>query len=171
MVYNFEKIYIEYYDKILSFVKFKTNNEALAEEITSDTFVHVYNKLSTYNIDLGKISTWIYTIAKNLIIDNYRKKRLETNSYSDDTDFKTVVTVKSEELNPEEIMSNAESIFKLKKLIHGLETTSKRLFILRYFCGYSYLEMSEILNIPLGTVKAMLHRAKINITNQMKVQF
>ena len=77
-----EKLYTDYYRKVRSFIASKVNSYQDAEDLTSDVFVKVYKKLDTFDPKKANVSTWIYTIARNTVIDFYRTSN-QTLEYDD----------------------------------------------------------------------------------------
>ena len=76
---TFNEIYSEYYSYVLNFISQKVSRD-VAEELTNDVFMKVNNNLDRFNPEKSKMSTWIISIAKNAIIDNFRKVKLQTTS-------------------------------------------------------------------------------------------
>ena len=77
-----EKLYTDYYRKVRSFIASRVNSYQDAEDLTSDVFVKVYKKLDTFDPKKANVSTWIYTIARNTVIDFYRTSN-QTLEYDD----------------------------------------------------------------------------------------
>ena len=81
---DFNKIYNKSHKSILNFILRKVNSQMIAEELTNDVFMKVYNHLENYDESKSAMNTWIMNITSNTIIDYYRKKKLETISLNKD---------------------------------------------------------------------------------------
>ena len=151
-----------YRDPIFFMLLEKIHDRELAKELTIEAFGKAFNKLHLYTPNYA-FSTWLYTIAKNNMIDYLRKKKLPTISLDDmgdsDDDHK-VLQIPSNTLNPEKQLEKKQRIKILRNIVEKLKPNYRRLVKLRYFKEYSYDEIAESMEIPLGTVKAQLYRAR-----------
>lgn len=159
----FKKLMARYKDSIFFMVLKIVHNRDDAEDITIESFGKAFNNIHKYDQRYA-FSTWLYKIATNNSIDFIRKKRLETTSLdktftSGDGDEMSI-DVKSEALNPEEKMERKQRAFTVRGNIEKLGDKYKQLIKLRYYEEYSYDEIAKELDLPLGTVKAQLYRAK-----------
>ncbi|MEO1515999.1 MAG: sigma-70 family RNA polymerase sigma factor [Bacteroidota bacterium] len=139
------------------------NNREDADDLTLEAFGKAFNKLPSYAPRYA-FSTWLFKIAINNCIDYIRKKRLNLLSIDDpiephsDHDYSS--NIRSNTLDPEEKFIRKQRV-KLMRTIMGKLSLKYRLMIeLRFFEELSYDEIAKELNIPLGTVKAQLFRAK-----------
>lgn len=164
---SFDSIYKEHHQTILNLVKYqwKVKDDFLAQEITNDAFVTAFKKIEMYDESKSKFITWIGTIAKNLVVDAFRKRKiqylsLENNSFNKgDNDKPLDITdwLKSDESNPEEELIGNEKMNQIQRFIDTLKPKNKTVFDLYYIKGLSYTEIAEQLSVPLGTIKARLH--------------
>jgi RNA polymerase sigma factor (sigma-70 family) len=147
------------YHLILKMVK----NLDDADDLTIETFGKAFSNLEKYSPNYA-FSTWLYKIALNNCIDYIRKKRIETFSldkpYSDDEGDQYVVDVKSSAPDPEETYILQQRARLMRQTIDKLNPKYKALIELRFFEELSYEEIAKKMNLPLGTVKAQLFRAK-----------
>lgn len=157
---NFNEIYKQHKPMVLFFATQKLG-VVEAEELTQDVFMKVYNNLHKYDESKAKMSTWIMTFAKNAIIDRYRKVKLET------TSIDSFVTEDGKELfqiptfsNPESTMVDTEKGQSVMNHILNLPKTYKRIANLYFNLEMSYNEIASRMNIPMGTVKAQISRAR-----------
>lgn len=172
-----QKAYAElmqrYKDSIFFMVLKMVNNKDDAMDITVTTFAKAFENLEKYRPDYA-FSTWLFRIATNGSIDFIRKKKISTTSIdgmSVDGSEDKVFEIKSDVLNPEETSIKKQQTEQLKEIIEKLPPRYKTLIILRYFDELSYEEISEQLDLPLGTVKAQLFRGRdllSNILNRRK---
>lgn len=140
-----------------------TNDREDAYDLTIEAFGKAFTRMSSY-VPTYAFSTWLYKIAVNNCIDFVRKKKLHTLSIDEpmddegQQDFSN--TLRAVGLNPEEAIIRDQRISLMRKLLERLNDKYRVMIELRYFKELSYEEISEELNIPLGTVKAQLFRAK-----------
>ena len=140
------------------------NNRDEAEDLTLEAFGKAFTKLSTYAPDYA-FSTWLFRIAINNTIDHLRKKnRLSFLSIDDtiepDSDNQFCHNIRDSALDPEENLIRDQRINWMKKQVKNLSEKYRRMIELRFYKELSYDEIAQELDIPLGTVKAQLFRAK-----------
>lgn len=164
---RFEDVYQDNYKQVLNFISFKTNPTD-GEELTNDVFMKVYDNLHKFDSDKSKMSTWIFNIAKNVVIDFYRKRSLETTSIDSlvNEDGKSYFQASIGGTPLTEIV-NSEYKEALKQCILNLPVTYKRMANLRYNCEFSYDEIADRMNISVGTVKGTLARARKMLKESM----
>ncbi len=160
-----------YKDSVFYMLLKMVNNSDDAEDLTIETFSKAFKRLDQYTPQFA-FSTWLFKIASNHSIDFIRKKRIRAISidqgYSNEDGEKYVIPVKEDSLDPEESMQKDERIQRMRDVVEKLKPRYKRLVELRYFEEKSYEEISEILELPLGTVKAQLFRARDFMFELMK---
>jgi len=166
-----ERAYIElvnrYKDRLLNFVYRFINEMEEAEDIVQETFVKVYRNRHAYR-EIAKFSTWIYTIAGNLARSELRKrKRRQTYTMSDlsyeDREFNPVDTGAT----PEDIVFNDFAGEEIQAAIENLQEPFKTIIILRDIQELSYEDISTILDIPMGTVKSRVNRARLKLQEML----
>lgn len=159
----FGKLMDRYRDSIFFMVLKMVHNRDDAEDITMESFGKAFNSIDRYD-DRYAFSTWLFKIATNNCIDFIRKKRLETTSLDEpigkDGDEDLTIDVKAEARNPEQNFIRHQRHVSVRGTIEKLDEKYRMLIKLRYYDELSYEEISQQLNIPLGTVKAQLFRAK-----------
>jgi RNA polymerase sigma-70 factor (ECF subfamily) len=136
-------------------------DEGVADELTQDTFVKVFNGLSGFDSGL-KLSPWIFRIAHNTAIDYLRRFRPVSVSLDDDTDGigSAPVVVDERERSPFEQAELADLRQALDWALSQLRPEYRRLVVMRYQEDQSYEDIAAALGMPLGTVKSHLHRAR-----------
>lgn len=134
-----------------------------AEDITFSAFEKAFINLDKYEEDYA-FSTWLYKIASNHSIDFLRKKKLETVSLDQQLETTSGKSMDAAhpagEADPEEAFIRTQRADIMKSVVSSLDESSRILVQLRYFKEYSYEEIASELQMPLGTVKVQLHRAK-----------
>lgn len=135
-----------------------------AEDLTIEAFGKAFKRLKSFNPEYA-FSTWLFRIASNNAIDFIRKKKKSTVFSLDEKDededgYGGSYDVQSKELNPEQKLVKGQRIEAMHKIVESLKPKYRTLVELRYLKEYSYDEIAEELDLPLGTVKAQLFRAR-----------
>ena len=160
-----------YKDSVYYMLLKMVNNSDDAEDLTIETFSKAFKRLDQYTPQFA-FSTWLFKIASNHSIDFIRKKRIKAISidqgYSNLDGETYVIPVKEDSLDPEESMEKDERVQRMRDVVEKLKPRYKRLVELRYLEEKSYEEISVILELPLGTVKAQLFRARDFMFELMK---
>ena len=141
-----------------------------AEDLVQETFIKVFRALDRYDT-ARPFSAWIFTIASRLAIDHFRRRRVQTVSLSvsePGSSEERTMDVEDTGLKPDEITSNAEEESATAKLIDSLPEHYRIVVWLRHQQDLSYEEISEALNLPLGTVKARIHRARALLKDKIQ---
>lgn len=142
-----------------------------AEDLTQEAFAKAFNSIEKFDSKYA-FSTWLFRIATNNCIDFIRKKRVQTVSIDQpvegDDGSNMRFDVKDEELDPNEAMLKKQRKRYLNMAIERLPEKYKVLVQLRYFQELSYEEVARELEIPLGTVKAQLFRARELLNQELK---
>jgi len=160
---SYEKLLNRYKHSVYRTMYGMVNNSEDAEDLTYEAFGKAFHKLPTY-VPHHAFSTWLFRIAKNNCIDHILKKRLHTLSidepveYGSECDFSN--NLKAVMLNPEEEYIRDQKLQLVRFAVAKLGVKYRRMIELRYFDELSYEEIAAKLEIPLGTVKAQLFRAK-----------
>jgi RNA polymerase sigma factor (sigma-70 family) len=147
------------------------NNKDDAEDLTIEAFGKAFRRLGQYTPQFA-FSTWLFKIASNNCIDYIRKKKIK--AISIDQGFQTddgdtiEINVKDAVIDPAEAMEKEERIKKMREIVDKLKPRYRKLVELRYFDELAYEEIAEQLNLPLGTVKAQLFRAREFLFQMMK---
>jgi len=147
------------------------NNTDDADDLTIEAFGKAFNRLEQYTPNYA-FSTWLFKIASNNCIDFIRKKRIKVTSMDSGitTDDGEVLffDAESNTLDPEETIMHKQKVIHMRELVNKLKPRYRVLVEKRYFEELSYEEISEELNLPLGTVKAQLFRARDFLANMME---
>ena len=134
-----------------------------AEDLTIEIFGKAFSNLHQYQPTYA-FSTWLYRIATNNCIDFIRKQRVSTtsidNAFEDADGDKFYIQLKEGGLNPEEKAIKKQKNKHLREVVKKLKPHYRKLIELRYFKELSYDEIAQELELPLGTVKAQLFRAR-----------
>jgi RNA polymerase sigma factor (sigma-70 family) len=162
----FASLMNRYRDSIYFMLLKMVNNASDAEDLTIEAFGKAFRNLDSYTPKFA-FSTWLFTIATNNCVDFIRKKKASPTpfDYLQDNLDNVTVNIQSDIPDPEESLINHQKITVLKDIVSQLKPRYKALIELRYYKEYSYEEISSELNLPIGTVKAQLYRAKTLLYN------
>ncbi len=172
---NDERAYAElmekYRDSIFFMMLKMVKNSDDADDLTIEAFGKAFNRIHQYTPNYA-FSTWLFRIATNNCIDFIRKKKMITLSLDKNIDDgeggEINVEVKSDALDPEQKFVRKQKIRIMRDIVGKLKPRYKELVVLRYFREYSYEEIAEETDLPLGTVKAQLFRAREQLYKLMK---
>ena len=160
-----------YRDSIYFMLLKMVNNKDDADDLTIEAFGKAFNKLHQYTPNYA-FSTWLFKIASNNCIDFIRKKKKLT--YSLDKGLQggdggeIMLQVPSNTLDPEENYIKGQKEILMRSIVEKLKPRYRTLVELRYFKEFSYEEIAKELDLPLGTVKAQLFRAREFLYNILK---
>ena len=165
----FNEIANRYRDKLLNFINGYINEPSISENLVQDTLLKVYINAKKYK-EIALFSTWIYTIAKNCALTEYRKiKRRKTFSFSQlssqELDF-SIDRVQSEDNL--DISADRETYNAIRKAISSLPQEFREIIILKDIQEHSYDEISIITGLALGTVKSRINRARAKLRDTIE---
>ncbi len=158
-----------YRDAIYFMLLKMVNNSSDAEDLTIEAFGKAFKNLGQYAPNYA-FSTWLFKIATNNCIDFIRKKKANTVSLdqTDDDSDRPPTDIMAAILDPEESMIKDQKLKIMRNIVSKLKPRYRKLIELRYFKEYSYEEISEELELPIGTVKAQLFRARELLFNILR---
>ncbi|GAB4284497.1 MAG: RNA polymerase sigma factor [Marinilabiliales bacterium] len=167
---SFAELLGRYRDAIYFMLLKMVNNKSDAEDLTIEAFGKAFKNLHQYSPSYA-FSTWLFKIASNNCIDFLRKKKANHISIDispDDNEYETAPAIQSDFLDPEERLIKKQKNVLMKHLIKKLKPRYRKLIELRYFNEFSYEEIAQELDLPIGTVKAQLFRARELLYNILK---
>lgn len=161
-----------YRDAIYFMLLKMVNSPIDAEDLTIEAFGKAFKNIDQYAPNFA-FSTWLFKIATNNCIDFIRKKRGSHISLDQSVDGEDSLSpsalIQSDSLDPEAYMINQQKVKLMREIVTKLKPRYRNLVELRYFKEYSYEEIAVELDLPIGTVKAQLFRARellLNILNR-----
>jgi RNA polymerase sigma-70 factor (ECF subfamily) len=167
-VQAFDILVRRYKDQLLNFIYRFVGNRSDAEDIVQETFLRVYKNKHYYK-EIAKFSTWVYTIAGNLAkTELRRRKRHKIFSVSNFINEERDYDIPDKEHSPEKKVDSSIQETIIQKAIEKLPIKFKEVIILRDIQGFAYEEISQILNIPLGTVKSRVNRGRLKLQEDLK---
>ena len=167
----FTELMDRYKDSIYFMLLKMVNNKDDADDLTIEAFGKAFNRLNQYTHNYA-FSTWLFKIATNNCIDFIRKKKKNVlsidNRYENEEGDSLMIELKSTARDPEQEAMREQKIKLMREVVKKLKPRYQNLVELRYFKEFSYEEISNELDLPLGTVKAQLFRAREFLYNIMK---
>ncbi|MGP7819751.1 RNA polymerase sigma factor SigW [Niallia sp. 01092] len=159
-----------YKDKVFQICFRMLGNRHEAEDMAQEAFIRAYVNISRFNIEL-KFSTWLYRIATNLCIDRIRKKKPDYYLDAEVPGTEGLNMYSQLAANtrlPEEDVESLELQALIQREISKLPEKYRAVIVLKYIEELSLNEISEILELPLGTVKTRIHRGREALRKQLR---
>jgi RNA polymerase sigma factor (sigma-70 family) len=166
----FEILLNKYRNLVYTIMVKMVRNPQEAEDLTQEAFMKAFNSLSSFNEEFA-FSTWLMKIATNNCIDYLRKRKLRTYSIHEPIQYKDEkieIDIPDSEPTPEKSLLQDERKLVLETAINDLPERYRYVVVLRHKEEKSYEEIAEILNLPLGTVKAQIFRAREMLNKKLK---
>jgi len=169
---SYAELMKNYKDSLYFMLLKMTNNATDAEDLTIEAFGKAFKNIKSYSPKYA-FSTWLFKIATNNAIDFIRKKKQRTLSIDKPYSFKEEgpnmsQNIEYKGLDPEETFIKDQKIQLMRGIVDKLKPHYRTLVELRYFKEFSYDEIATELDLPLGTVKAQLFRAREFLFNVLK---
>lgn len=143
-----EEIYEQYHDKVFAYIRNHVNQIEDAEDLCSDVFIKIYSKIDTFDASKASISTWIYAMTSNTVIDFYRTNHVHSEIPEDLAEEKSLIE--------DEVLNN-ENLECLAKALKALPQEQMDIIVLRYYRGLTLQEVAEQMNLSYG-VTMLRHR-------------
>jgi RNA polymerase sigma-70 factor (ECF subfamily) len=148
---DFERLYDEHAEALLSYLTFRTGDRSLAEDLLADTFERVLRRGTTFDPRRGTEKAWLYSIALNLARDQARRADAERRA------TERIRAERPDELDPR--LSEAEARATLEPLLAALSDEEREAIALRYGADLTMPEIAELIDEPLSTVEGRVYRA------------
>ena len=157
---GFEELVRRYQRPIAAYVYRMVGDYEAALDLTQEVFIKVYASLARYRSEY-KFSTWIYKIAHNAAVDHLRRHSTREQSLVSQSEGEQYdLPIESSRLSPEQESEKAERRAEIEAVVRELPAAYRELIVLRHSHDLSYDEIAEVTNLPLGTVKNRLFRAR-----------
>ena len=156
---NQDSLYLDYKDKVTAYVRSRIENKYDVEDIVSTVFLKIYQKIDSFDESKASLSTWIYTITRNTVIDYFR----EIKTHIEFLDEIEADTLSADSLVDDEL---------LEDLADALETLSERerdLIILHYYKGYTLKRISEMMDMSYINAKLIHTKALSMLRLNMRI--
>ena len=143
MIPDMETLYTQYSSKVTGYIYTRIRNRADAEDLCADVFEKVQRKLAEFDPARASVSTWIFTITRNTVIDYYRRSK-PTEELDENL---------SDNLEIDESLLNTETLSELAGALRALPEELRDLIVLRYYDGKPLTEIAEMMGLSYGAVK------------------
>lgn len=170
----FRELVNRYKNSLYAFLRRFINQQDMVEDVFQDTFLQLFTSRDSFDAD-RPLRPWLFTIAANKAKDALRKMHRQsavemgTIAESGDVSLDEVVNLlTSYNSTPDNELGQEETARKVRDIIGSMPENLRAILILAYFEQFSYKQMSEILSIPIGTVKSRLHTAVSYFTKKWK---
>ena len=155
----YRQILEKYRRQVLSLVWRMVSNKEEAEDLAQEAFIRAFRSLHTYDTSRS-FPAWLFRITTNLCVDHYRRKKLDTVSLTAEGDGEEWTRdLESPDQSPDEAYAEKSESEGLERMIKSLPAAYRIVILLRHQSDMTYDEIAEALNLPLGTIKARIHRA------------
>lgn len=144
-----EEIYRDYYGKVYGYIRSKINQADTAEDLASDVFIKVYEKIDSFDENKASLSTWIFTIARNTLTDYYRTRKVSEEIPETLPDGSSV----------EDEVCSGIMLEALAKALETLDERERDIIILRYYSGKTLREIAGQMSISYAYVKVLQNKA------------
>lgn len=150
----FIQLFDQYAGRLKAYMLRQGADSATAEELAQETLLVVWRKAGLYSAEKGSLSTWIFTIARNLRIDRLRRETAWQELPDNISE-----TLVSDDPAPDEMASDRQREVRVQKVLQDLSAEQRQVVELAYIEGLSHSEIAERLSLPLGTVKSRMRLA------------
>lgn len=170
---DFSTIYKKYYPKLVYFTSKMCNDTQKAEDISTDSFLVAFEKIDKYEKDKSQFSTWLFTIAKNLALQDIKNSKktmsLDIEFDEEGTTMKDFIQEDVNDVNMIDIYDKKAEI--MKKHISKLKNPYKKVIEMRELKKMSYKDISDELNLNLSTVKSQIRNGRAILIRETKKEF
>jgi RNA polymerase sigma-70 factor (ECF subfamily) len=157
---------------ITNFIGAAVRGQADVADLTQETFLRVYAHLGTFNPSLGRFSTWIYHIARNVVRTHLGKslRRPQAQELGEDRTLENALADTSREADPTGGVLRAEAEAEVRAALADLPERTRTVLALRYYDNMEYQTIAETMGLSLGNVKTLIHRGKIALAQKMRAR-
>jgi len=174
MAAGFEVLVQRYKNAIVSFLFRYVGDPRTAEDLAQEAFLRVFRKIAEYN-STAKFSTWLYTIASNLAKDEFKRRSRHPAGSLDwestrgaDTTRNVPTAMATDDPGPEEDLERGETRERVSIALKFLKEDDREILVLKDVQGLAYEEIAHILDLPMGTVKSRISRARLAFKDAWK---
>ncbi|WP_347841513.1 sigma-70 family RNA polymerase sigma factor [uncultured Draconibacterium sp.] len=165
---SLETLIVRHKSRVFSYILLIVKNQELAEDIFQDTFIKVIRSLKRGKyIENGKFVSWVLRIAHNLIIDHFRKEKLQGTVSNDSTDVDIFNSQKFSEETIEDQMVYSQILKEVKHLVKELPEDQQQVIHMRHYMGLSFKEIAEQTDVSINTALGRMRYALINLRKLM----
>jgi RNA polymerase sigma-70 factor (ECF subfamily) len=167
---SFEELYAEFHHPVFCFAYHLTRNRGEAEDLFQDAWLRIVKHLPE-EVKMSSVKTWMFTIVVNLYRDSLRKKRVRrmfSLGSSEEERKKEEFMLEAAGDRSEDDTYYADISRDIARALATLPEKQRQVFVLKEISGFKQFEISEILELPLGTVKSLMYRAVKRLQKELK---
>ncbi len=155
---------------ITNFIGAAVRSKSDVADLTQETFLRAYAHLGTFNPALGRFSTWIYHIARNVVRTflGRSQRRPQTQELGEDRTLENMLPDTSREADPAGGVLRSEAEADVRAALAELPERTRTVLALRYYDNLDYQTIAETMGLSLGNVKTLIHRGKIALAERMR---
>jgi RNA polymerase sigma-70 factor (ECF subfamily) len=157
----FAKLYDAYLERVYRYIYFRVSDDALTEDLTSQVFLKAWENLDRYKIDSSPYIAWLYTVARNLVIDHYRTKK-------ESLPLDDITPLASEDQTPLEEVEVRFSLQAMRDSLQSLTDDQQQVLILKFIAGLPNVDIAKMMNKKEGAVRALQMRALQTLSLRME---
>ena len=162
-----DRLIEEFQHRLLRYLQFLTGNREIAEDLFQETWIRVLLRGAQFN-GKSRFDTWLFTIARNLVIDLSRKRTMASlDEMSEAGDNERPFEIVDNEPSPLDQFRSAEDRAEIHQVLVHLEPRSREVLVLRFYEELSLEEISSITGAPLSTVKSRLYRGLASVKPEL----
>ena len=150
----FGELYEQYLPKVFRYISYRINDVSMAEDITSSVFEKALTKFQSYSAEKAQFSTWIFSIARNTLIDHYRVNHKNQNVSLDPS-----LPLPAEDMDPEEEIVQKEECLLLKKCVSRLSPHEQEIISLKFGAEMTNRQIAKSIGLSESNVGTILFRA------------
>ncbi|MBI5879442.1 MAG: sigma-70 family RNA polymerase sigma factor [Chloroflexi bacterium] len=151
---NWREVFDAELPRIMNYFRYRVDDDMLAEDLTAETFERAWRARDTYRRDRAAFSTWLFTIARHIAVDHYRRRSRSTEEPLDTLDEAGAAAP-----SPAEAAEQHDEITRLRALLADLPARERELVALKYGAGLNNREIARMTSLSESNVGTILHRA------------
>lgn len=165
----FDTLLTRHQTRLFNYINQHCNNEQLAEDIFQETFVKAIVTIKNGNYsESGKFVNWLFRIARNLVIDHFRRENTESAVSTDDDNFDVLNRKELGGLTIEDELVDLQIREDLRRLIKALPFSQMQVLVMRYYKNLSFKEIAELTGVSINTALGRMRYAIINLRRMAK---
>jgi RNA polymerase sigma-70 factor (ECF subfamily) len=167
---SWENMVKSYTRRVYSLCYRFTGKESEAQDLTQEVFLRIFRSLKSFRAGEGSLSVWITRVARNLLIDHYRRSRMDRMSDSIEDQLPVLEEKTALESRTDGMLAGREASELLQSALAKLSPELRETVILRDLEGFEYKEIAKVLKVPEGTVKSRLNRGRAELARILRRQ-
>jgi RNA polymerase sigma-70 factor, ECF subfamily len=151
----FGKLYDKYIDEIYRFILMRVRSKEEAQDLTNEVFLKIWQYINNNDTDIDNVRAFLYRIARNIVIDKYRKSGKELLALDEDM----IESIPDESLDLEDEVQKKDELNEVLGVVDKLPEDQRELILMKYVQDLSVKEIAQVLEKSRGAVRVSLHRA------------